>query len=179
MDIMKRFLYFFGGRWCGRKRFYKGRGMRVHMAPSALVRLRESVKVRAKALQELYEQVYYSCDNFPKHAGKLSGYLSESYREGKLRDLAADLAFSADLAEGGALSRMGAEYGLTDIEQRTCCFIYLGFTWQQTCTAELISENAYNVRCSRVRKKLGLDKDDRIRDFIAAYCSSHSTASGL
>ena len=179
MDIMKRFLYFFGGRWCGRKRFYKGRGMRVHMAPSALAQLRESVKVRAKALQELYEQVYYSCDNFPKYAGKLSGYLSESYHEGRLRDLAADLAFSADLAEGGALSRMGAEYGLTDIEQRTCCFIYLGFTWQQTCTAELISENAYNVRCSRVRKKLGLDKDDRIKDFIAAYCSRYATASVL
>ena len=179
MDIMKRFLYFFGGRWCGRKRFYKGRGMQVHMAPSALAQLRESVKVRAKAFQELYEQVYYSCDNFPKYAGKLSGYLSESYHEGRLRNLAADLAFSADLAEGGALSRMGAEYGLTDIEQRTCCFIYLGFTWQQTCTAELISENAYNVRCSRVRKKLGLDKDDRIRDFIAAYCSRYATASVL
>ena len=89
------------------------------------------------------------------------------------------MAFSADLAVGGALSCMGAEYGLTDIEQRTCCFIYLGFTWQQTCTAELISENAYNVRCSRVRKKLGLDKDDRIRDFIAAYCSRYATASVL
>ena len=104
--------------------------------------------------------------------------MSESYQEGRFRDMAADLVYSVDLAQMGAFSAMGAEYGLTDVELRTCCFIYLGFTWQQACTAELISENAYNVRCSRVRKKLGLEKDDKIRDFIAAYCNRHATASG-
>ena len=178
MDIMKKLLHFIGGCWCGRKRGFN-KGMEVRLSPSARAAVNEALKLRVRSLQELYEQVYYSCDNFPKYAGKMSGYFSESYNEGKLRDLAADLAFSADLAEGGALSALGAEYGLTDVELRTCCFIYLGFTWQQACTAELISENAYNVRCSRVRKKLGLEKDDRIRDFIAAYCSSHATASGL
>ena len=148
------------------------------MSPSARSAVNEALMLRVRSLQEFYEQVYYSCDNFPKYAGKLSGYFSETYKEGKLRNLTADLAFSADLAEGGAFSAMKTEYGLTDVELRTCCFIYLGFTWQQACTAELISENAYNVRCSRVRKKLSLEKDDRIRDFIAAYCNSHAIASG-
>ena len=177
MDLMKRLLYFIRGRWCGRKKLYN-KGMEVRMSPSVRDAVNEALNLRARSLQEFYGQIYFSCDNFPKYAGKLSGYMSESYQEGKFRDLAADLVYSVDLAQMGAFSAMGAEYGLTDVELRTCCFIYLGFTWQQACTAELISENAYNVRCSRVRKKLGLEKDDRIRDFIAAYCSSHATASG-
>ena len=149
------------------------------MSPSVRGALNDALKVRARSLQEFYEQIYSTCDNFPKYAGKLSGYMSESFQEGKFKDMAADLIYSVDLAQMGAFAAMGVEYGLTEVELRTCCFIYLGFTWQQACTAELISENAYNVRCSRVRRKLGLEKDDKIRDFIAAYCNRHATVSGL
>ena len=132
---------------------------------------------RADALKVFYEKVYYSCDNFPKYAGKLSGYFSQGYEDGAFSDFMADIVMCVNLAEGGALKRMAREFSLTDVDLKTCCYIYLGFTWQQACTAELISENAYNVRCSRIRRKLGLEKDETISGFIAEYCRKHSSLS--
>ena len=137
----------------------------------------ESLQKRADALKLFYEQMYYSCDNFSKYAGKLSGYFMENYPQGGIRDFTADIVYSTDLARNGAFSRMAMEYGLTDLELRTCCFIHLGFTWQQTCAAELLTENAYSVRCSRIRKKLGLGKDERIPDFINRYGAAQAPSS--
>ena len=140
---------------------------------SSLV-MEEALQKRAEALKQFYEQMYYSCDNFPKYAGKLSGYFQENYPQGGIRDFTADIVYSTDLVRQGALSRMAMEYRLTDLELRTCCFLHLGFTWQQTCAAELLTENAYSVRCSRIRKKLKLGKDEKMPDFINRYCAAHS-----
>ena len=137
----------------------------------------ESLQRRAEALKLFYEQMYYSCDNFSKYSGKLSGYFQENFQQGGIRDFTADIVYSTDLACHGAFSRMAMEYGLTELELRTCCFIHLGFTWQQTCAAELLTENAYSVRCSRIRKKLGLGKDERIPDFINRYCAAQAPSS--
>lgn len=136
------------------------------------------VASRADALKAFYELVYYSCDNFPKYADKLSGYLSQGYEDGSFGNFMADIVPAVNLAEKGAIDRMAEEFALTDLDIRTCCYIHLGFTWQQACTAERISENAYNVRCSRIRKKLGLDKDETISGFMAAYCLKYSNPSG-
>lgn len=143
---------------------------------SSLGMFEESLQKRADALKLFYEQMYYSCDNFAKYAGKLQEYFQENYPQGGMRDFTADIVYSVDAVKSGALSRMAVEYGLTDLELRTCCFIHLGFTWQQTCAAELLTENAYNVRCSRIRKKLRLDKDERIPDFLNRYFAAHSSA---
>ena len=150
-------------------------GMLVKLAPSSAKEMAESLQRRADALKLFYEQMYYSCDNFPKYAGKLSGYFQENYTNGSLRDFVSDMVYAVDVVRQGAFRRMAMEFGLTDLELRTCCFIHLGFTWQQTCAAELLTENAYNVRCSRIRKKLGLEKDDKIPDFISRYCAACAT----
>lgn len=153
-------------------------GMVVKLSPSSARGLEDALQRRVDALRQFYEQMYYSCDNFPKYAGKLSGYFQENYTNGGMRDFAADIVYAVDVARHGAFSRMAHEYGLTELELRTCCFIYLGFTWQQTCAAELLTENAYSVRCSRIRKKLGLEKDEKIPDFIKRYCAGHLVRTG-
>ena len=156
--------------------FLKQRRM-IHISPLVQHNLKSQMQSRAKVLKEFYENVYYSCDNFPKYAGKLSGYLSKSFEDGSLKDFVADMVFVVNIAEGGAFEKMAKEYSLTESDVRTCCYIHLGFTWQQACTAEKITENAYNVRCSRVRKKLGLEREEKIADFVAHYCSRYSTVS--
>ena len=152
-------------------------GMTVRLTPSSARRVEDALQRRAEALKLFYGQMYYSCDNFPKYAGKLSGYFQENYPNGGIGDFAADIVYAVDVARQGAFSRMALQYGLTDLELRTCCFIHLGFTWQQTCAAELLTENAYSVRCSRIRKKFGLGKEEKIPDFIAKYCAKCSGAS--
>ena len=163
--------------WRERKRL-NSLGMAVKLTPSSARMVEDALQRRAEALKLFYGQMYYSCDNFPKYAGKLSGYFQENYTNGGIGDFAADIVYAVDLARQGAFSRMALQYGLTDLELRTCCFIHLGFSWQQTCAAELLTENAYSVRCSRIRKKLGLEKEDRIPDFINRYCAAHSPALG-
>ncbi len=156
--------------------FLKQRRM-MHISPLEQHNLKSQMQSRAKVLKEFYENVYYSCDNFPKYAEKLSGYFSKSFEDGSLKDFVADMVFVVNVAEGGAFEKMAKEYALTESDIRTCCYIHLGFTWQQACTAEKITENAYNVRCSRVRKKFGLERDEKISDFLAHYCSRYSTVS--
>lgn len=152
-------------------------GMVVKLSASSENELADALEKRADALKKFYEQMYYSCDNFPKYAGKLSGYFQENYHNGGIGDFAADIVYAVDVARQGAFSRMALQYGLTDLELRTCCFIHLGFSWQQTCAAELLTENAYSVRCSRIRKKFGLGKEEKIPDFIAKYCAQYPDAS--
>ena len=159
------------------RRRLKSLGMTVRLTPSSARRMEDALLRRAEALKLFYGQMYYSCDNFPKYAGKLSGYFQENYPNGGIGDFAADIVYAVDVARHGAFSRMALQYGLTDLELRTCCFIHLGFSWQQTCAAELLTENAYSVRCSRIRKKFGLGKEEKIPDFIAKYCAKCSGAS--
>lgn len=161
--------------WRERKRL-SSLGMAVKLTPSVAKGVESALHRRAEALKVFYEQMYYSCDNFPKYAGRLSGYFLENYPNGGIGDFAADIVYSVDVARQGAFSRMALQYGLTDLELRTCCFIHLGFSWQQTCAAELLTENAYSVRCSRIRKKFGLGKEEKIPDFIAKYCAKYSGA---
>ena len=162
--------------WRERKRL-DSLGMAVKLTPSSARGLEDALQRRAEALKMFYGQMYYSCDNFPKYAGKLSGYFQENYHNGGIGDFAADIVYAVDVARQGAFSRMALQYGLTDLELRTCCFIHLGFSWQQTCAAELLTENAYSVRCSRIRKKFGLGKEEKIPDFIAKYCDQYPDAS--
>ena len=56
------------------------------MSPSVRDAVNEALNLRARSLQEFYGQIYYSCDNFPKYAGKLSGYFMENYPQGGIRD---------------------------------------------------------------------------------------------
>ena len=161
--------------WRERKRL-SSLGMAVKLTPSVAKGVESALHRRAEALKVFYEQMYYSCDNFPKYAGRLSGYFQENYPNGAIGDFAADIVYAVDVARQGAFSRMALQYGLTDLELRTCCFIHLGFSWQQTCAAELLTENAYSVRCSRIRKKFGLGKEEKIPDFIAKYCAQHPDA---
>ena len=161
--------------WRERKRL-SSLGMAVKLIPSVAKGVESALLRRAEALKVFYEQMYYSCDNFPKYAGRLSGYFQENYPNGGIGDFAADIVYAVDVARQGAFSRMALQYGLTDLELRTCCFIHLGFSWQQTCAAELLTENAYSVRCSRIRKKFGLGKEEKIPDFIAKYCAQHPDA---
>ena len=162
--------------WRERKRL-NSLGMAVKLTPSSARMVEDALQRRAEALKLFYGQMYYSCDNFPKYAGKLSGYFQENYHNGGIGDFTADIVYAVDVARHGAFSRMALQYGLTDLELRTCCFIHLGFSWQQTCAAELLTENAYSVRCSRIRKKFGLGKEEKIPDFIAKYCAKCSGAS--
>ncbi len=159
-----------------RKRLAAGEVI-VKASPLSAMQMNQALERRVEALKLFYEQMYYTCDNFPKYAGKMQDYFVENYHNGGIRDFAADIVYATDVARNGAITRMAMEYGLTDLETRTCCFLYLGFTWQQTCAAELLTENAYSVRCSRIRKKLRLEKDDRIPDFIKRYCAAHSIPS--
>ena len=159
-----------------RKRLAAGEVI-VKASPVSVQQLNLALEKRVEALKLFYDQMYYTCDNFPKYAGRMEEYFTENYSNGAIRDFAADIVYITDVARNGAITRLAMEFGLTDLETRTSCFVYHGFTWQQTCAAELLTENAYNVRCSRIRKKLGLGKDDKIQDFIKRYCAAHSIPS--
>ena len=149
----------------------------VKSSVASAQQLNLALEKRVEALKLFYEQMYYTCDNFPKYAGRMEEYFTENYSNGGIRDFAADIVYITDVARNGAITRLAMEFGLSDLETRTSCFLYHGFTWQQTCAAELLTENAYSVRCSRIRKKLGLGKDDKIPDFIKRYCDSHTIPS--
>ncbi len=153
--------------------------MFVGMQPKVREEVMDVTYRRFAVLHNIYEMLYLTCNNSPKQNIKLAGYLEEEYKNGRLGVLSDDIVYSLNLCEGGALMKMASDYGLTDIELKTCCYIHVGFKWQQTCTAENITENAYSVRCSRIRKKLRLEKDERIPDFIESYCRKHSNFSVL
>lgn len=136
--------------------------------------IRELARKRFTIVHNIYELLYCTCNYYPKYKDKLADYLVKEFMSGGIRNLSNDIVYIADLGEGGNLSRIAREYRLTEAELKTCCYIHLGFKWQQTCTAENLTENAYNVRCSRIRKKLSLGKDEKIPDFIEQFCIRHS-----
>lgn len=153
-------------------------GMCVRVTREGKEELRENLAGRFEALKKIYGALYFACDNFSRNSGKIAGTAEELYKDGSFSALCNDIVYVTNMCEGGAIYRMGQQYRLTPLELRTCCFIYWGFRWQQTCTVESLTENAYNVRCSRIRKKLSLGKDERIPDFIADYCRRNITLSG-
>lgn len=153
-------------------------GYYIKVKPKLRKEIKESMEKRFAIVHSIYEHLYYTCNNHPKDKDKLADYLEQEYLSGGIREISNDIVYMADMAEGGAISKMASEFGLSSAEIRTCCYIHAGFKWQQTCTAENLTENAYNVRCSRIRKKLSLEKEERIPDFIASYCSRHTNSSG-
>lgn len=137
----------------------------------SLDQARECVQREVEAQRELMELMYFTCDNFQKHQQSIAEKIAGMYGNGTLQGVCANIVNQANLAENGALYKLAKEYSLTDNELRVCCYIHLGFKWQEICTADTITENAYSVRCSRIRKKLGLSKDERIPVFISEYCN--------
>ena len=154
-------------------------GVFLGIGPKERETLKEITYRRFAIVHNMYEMLFLTCGNSPKYNGKLADYLAQEYTSGRVGALSEDIVYSLNLCEGGALYKMASEYGLTDLELRTCCYIHAGFKWQQTCTAENLTENAYSVRCSRIRKKLRMEKDEKIPEFIRNYCKQHSNSSVL
>ena len=132
--------------------------------------IKEAVSKRYDTLKGFYQLMYLVCDNLPKHSDKLCRFAAQTLSNGALSDLCSDIVHVTNMCEDGAISRMAKEFKLTEIETRTCCFIYWGFQWQQTCLVENLTENAYNVRCSGIRKKFNLTKEETVPAFIEKYC---------
>lgn len=156
----------------GRKALLEDTGVIIDIAPDKIESVRESVLQCVETQKEIMEMTYYSCDNFQKYQGKMAEKIEELYTKGSLQKLCGNIVYLANLAENGAMFSLAREYGLSELELRTCCFIHMGFKWQQTCTADSLTENAYNVRCSRIRKKFSLSKEERIPVFLENYCKA-------
>jgi len=153
-----------------RKKYRKKEADRAALLNKYLSGVKESVKNEVLVQREMLDLIYSTCDNFQRHQAAIADKIAQLFDEGAFHALCANIEHLANIAENGALYRMAEEYSLTELELRTCCFIYFGFKWQEICTSESISENAYNVRCSRIRKKLGLSKEEKIPAFISEYC---------
>ena len=145
-------------------------GVLVDVAPHEKERMGKCARGNAATIASLLNTAYYSCDNFGKYDNRISEQFASLYVNGGLQGLTETIVTLANIAADGALYRLASDFSLTELELRTCCFIYLGFKWQEICTADSISENAYNVRCSRIRKKLGMAKEDKIPSFLDEYC---------
>lgn len=136
--------------------------------------IKESVAPRYETLKKFYQLLYLVCDNFPKHSDKIARFVADAYSDSSVSNLCSDIVHVTNLCEGGAINKMAQQFNLTEIETKTCCFIYWGFKWQQTCLVENITENAYNVRCSRIRKKFNLSKEETVPAFIEKFCRDNS-----
>ena len=163
----------------GRRETVEKYGVLVEVAPGNRAAVKESVLQCAEAKKGIMDLTYYSCDNFKKYQSKVSEKMEELYSSGALQNLCSDVVYLANLAENGVFYKLAKEYRLTELELRTCCFIYLGFKWQHTCTADSLTENAYNVRCSRIRKKFSLTKEERIPDFLEKWCKKYNPNSSV
>ena len=174
MSLLSGFLYFRYSRLKRaadrRKSLLLRHGVLVEVAPHEKERIREYARDNAATIALLLNTAYYSCDNFGKHDSRISEQFASLYANGGLQGLAENIVTLANMAENGAFYRLAADFALTELELRTCCFIYFGFRWQEICTADSLSENAYSVRCSRIRKKLGMAKEDKIPSFLDEYC---------
>lgn len=159
-----------------REQFASKYGTMVEVSPIRAQEIREYALREVEGLKEIMDMTYYACDNFSKYQADVSVKLSGMYDKKLLQGLCYNIVSLANMVEQGALYKLSEEFNLTELELRTCCFIHLGFKWQETCTADSLTENAYNVRCSRIRKKLGLSKDEKIPVFISEYCNRYTSA---
>lgn len=139
--------------------------------------IKEAAARKYDTLKGFYQLMYLVCDNFSKHSDTLCRFAAQAFSNGSISDLCSDIVHVTNMCEGGAIEKMAKEFKLTDIDTRTCCFIYWGFKWQQTCLVENLTENAYNVRCSRVRKKFNLAKEETIPAFVENYCRDNRITS--
>ncbi len=155
-----------------RKKYRKRESDMTAMFSKYLSGAKDSVKSEVLVLRELLDLIYATCDNFKRNQTTITDKIAQLFEAGAFQALCANVVHLANIAENGALYTMAEKHSLTELELRTCCFIHLGFRWQEICTAESLSENAYNVRCSRIRKKLGLSKDEKIPAFISEYCKN-------
>lgn len=152
-------------------------GISIYLSPEKREEVRECVENRLEQDKELLQELYMSCDNFPKYEGRLASLLEKLYVDKRLPLMTGDIVHLTDMCENGAISALKREFSLTNNEQKICCYLYWGFKWQQICTAEYIKENAYNVRCSRIRKKFALPKERNLPQFIKDYCSAWTSSS--
>lgn len=152
-------------------------GIYMQISPLQRNNIAGSVKKEVEACRELMQMTYMSCDNFAKYQGNIAETVAGMYENRLLHSLCGNIVIMANLAEDGAFYKLAEEFKLSELELRTCCFIHFGFKWQETCTADTLTENAYSVRCSRIRKKMGLAKEERIPDFLANYCKLHTGVS--
>lgn len=141
--------------------------------------IRKRIRGNADTIAKLMDIAYYSCDNFQKYQGAISEKFAKLYGSGALQELSSNIVYMANAAENGAFYALSTEYDLTELELRTCSFIYFGFKWQETCTADSLTENAYNVRCSRIRKKFGMAKEERIPVFLENWCRKYKSSSSV
>ena len=139
--------------------------------------MRNGIRGNADTIAKLMDIAYYSCDNFQKYRSEIAEKFAALYSSGALQELSSNIVYLANVAENGAFYALSTEYDLTELELRTCCFIYFGFKWQETCTADSLTENAYSVRCSRIRKKFGMAKDERIPVFLENWCRKYNSSS--
>ena len=139
--------------------------------------MRKGIRGNADTIAKLMDIAYYSCDNFQKYRSEIAEKFAALYSSGALQELSSNIVYLANVAENGAFYALSTEYDLTELELRTCCFIYFGFKWQETCTADSLTENAYSVRCSRIRKKFGMAKDERIPVFLENWCRKYNSSS--
>ncbi|MBR4882285.1 MAG: hypothetical protein IKU18_00240 [Bacteroidales bacterium] len=152
-------------------------GVYIEVSPLQKESVADSVRKEVEACRELMHMTYMSCDNFAKYQGNIAETVAGMYENRLLHSLCGNIVIMANLAEDGAFYKLAEEFKLSELELRTCCFIHFGFKWQETCTADTLTENAYSVRCSRIRKKMGLAKEERIPDFLANYCKLHTGVS--
>ena len=136
--------------------------------------IKGSVAGRYETLKRFYHLLYLVCDNFPKYQDRIVQFVSLAHSDGSVSNLCSDIVHVTKLCEGGSIEKLAQQYKLTDVETRTCCFIYWGFKWQQTCLVENLTENAYNVRCYRIRKKFNLAKEETVPAFIEKFCRDNS-----
>ena len=136
--------------------------------------IKEAVSKKYRTLISVYKFLYIICDNFPKHSEKLCKVTSRAYHSGVASNLCSDMIYVTDMCEGGSINKLALQYKLSEQETKTCCFIYWGFKRQEICLVEKLTENAYDVRCSRIRKKFNLAKEETIPAFLDKFCRENT-----
>lgn len=147
-------------------------GVSVRLSHKERKSLKKGLERRFSIIKEMSYTYYLSCDNFSMHRESLANTFTQIKENNSIGNLCSDIVAVSNLCVNGAFSALAVRYKLTPQETRACCFLYWGFKWQQTCTLEGISENAYYVKCSRIRKKFGLTKDEDIPTFIKNFTDS-------
>lgn len=148
------------------------RGICVRVSDKKSEELKMEMGERFELIKEITQIYYMNCDDFFMHRESIARALDMIAKEKGIGALCKDIVTVSNICEGGAIDALTAQFNLSPGETRVCCFLYWGFKWQQTCTIEGISENAYFIKCSRIRKKLGLTKEEDIPTFLNSFMHS-------
>lgn len=147
-------------------------GICMQISDKKIEELKMEMGERFDFIKEFSQLYYMNCDNFYMHRDSLAKAMEQFAERKGIGSLCRDIVTVSNLCMGGAIDALSTQFGLSLAETRVCCFLYWGFKWQQTCTLEGISENAYFIKCSRIRRKLGLTKDEDIPTFINSFMRS-------